>query len=165
MIDSNEMRVCAESLFSNGESGLSLVTIIIIISLLLLLSFNIFAILSPLSFLNMKMKTNRSISFFSLLLPQAQLSGKESPSADDVKSILAAASAEVDDAKLSSFMSEVEGKDIAALIEEGNAKLASVPSGGGGVGGGVGGDAGGGEAKKEEVVEEEEEDMGFDLFD
>ena len=113
----------------------------------------------------MKMKTNRSISFFSLLLPQAQLSGKESPSADDVKSILAAASAEVDDAKLSSFMSEVEGKDIAALIEEGNAKLASVPSGGGGVGGGVGGDAGGGEAKKEEVVEEEEEDMGFDLFD
>ena len=101
MIDSNEMRVCAESLFSNGESGLSLVTIIIIIiiSLLLLLSFNIFAIRSPLSFLNMKMKTNRSISFFSLLLPQAQLSGKESPSADDVKSILAAASAEVDDAK------------------------------------------------------------------
>ena len=117
----------------------------------------------------MKMKTNRSISFFSLLLPQAQLSGKESPSADDVKSILAAASAEVDDAKLSSFMSEVEGKDIAALIEEGNAKLASVPSGGGGGSGGGsgggGGDAGGGEAKKEEVVEEEEEDMGFDLFD
>ena len=114
----------------------------------------------------MKMKTNRSISFFSLLLPQAQLSGKESPSADDVKSILAAASAEVDDAKLSSFMSEVEGKDIAALIEEGNAKLASVPSGGGGGGGDAGGgDAGGGEAKKEEVVEEEEEDMGFDLFD
>jgi len=86
----------------------------------------------------------------------AQLSGKESPSAADVKAVLAAASAEVDDAKLSSFMSEIEGKDVAALIAEGNEKLASVPSGGG---------DGGGEAKKEEVVEEEEEDMGFDLFD
>jgi len=85
----------------------------------------------------------------------AQLSGKESPSAADVKAVLAAASAEVDDAKLSSFMSEIEGKDVAALIAEGNEKLASVPSGGGG----------GGEAKKEEEVEEEEEDMGFDLFD
>jgi len=48
----------------------------------------------------------------------AQLSGKESPSADDVKAVLAGASAEVDDAKLSQFMAEVEGKDIAALIEE-----------------------------------------------
>ncbi|CCO15165.1 unknown protein [Bathycoccus prasinos] len=67
-------------------------------------------------------------------------------------------------------MSEIEGKDVAALIAEGNEKLASVPSAvgrapaGGGGGGGGGGD-GGGEAKKEEVVEEEEEDMGFDLFD
>jgi hypothetical protein len=39
---------------------------------------------------------------------------------------LAAASAEVDDAKLSSFMSEIEGKDVAALIAEGNEKLAVV---------------------------------------
>ena len=83
---------------------------------------------------------------------------------------MAAASAEVDDAKLSSFMSEIEGKDVAALIAEGNEKLASVPSGGGGgggggVGGGGGDGGGGGEAKKEEEVEEEEEDMGFDLFD
>jgi len=69
----------------------------------------------------------------------AQLSGKESPSAADVKAVLAAASAEVDDAKLSSFMSEIEGKDVAALIAEGNEKLASVPSGGGGGGGGGGG--------------------------
>ena len=80
---------------------------------------------------------------------------------------MASASAEVDDAKLSSFMSEVEGKDIAELIAEGSKKLASVPSGGGGCGGGGGGAAAAAApaAAKEEVVEEEEEDMGFDLFD
>jgi len=60
----------------------------------------------------------------------AQLAGKESPSEADVKAILAGAAAEVDDSKLSAFFKEIEGKDVAELIAEGNAKLASVPSGG-----------------------------------
>lgn len=70
----------------------------------------------------------------------AQLAGKESPSEADVKAILAGAAAEVDDSKLSAFFKEIEGKDVAELIAEGNAKLASVPSGGGGGGGGGGDD-------------------------
>ena len=57
----------------------------------------------------------------------------------------------VDDSKLAAFMKEIEGKDVAELIAEGNAKLASVPSGGGGgggSGGGGGGDAGAAEAAR-----------------
>ena len=46
-------------------------------------------------------------------------------------------SAEVDDAKLKSFFAAIDGKDVAELIKEGQAKLASVPSGGGGGGVGV----------------------------
>ena len=99
----------------------------------------------------------------------AQLAGKESPSEADVKAILAGAAAEVDDSKLSAFFKEIEGKDVAELIAEGNAKLASVPSGGGGGGGGGGdggGDAGGAAAAAAPEAEEEEEaDMDFDLFD
>ena len=79
-----------------------------------------------------------------------------------------AAAAEVDDSKLAAFMKEIEGKDVAELIAEGNAKLASVPSGGGGgggCGGGGGGDAGAAEAAPAEEEEEEEADMDFDLFD
>jgi large subunit ribosomal protein LP2 len=78
------------------------------------------------------------------------------------------AAAEVDDSKLAAFMKEIEGKDIAELIAEGNAKLASVPSGGGGGGGGgaaAGGDAGAAEAAPAAEEEEEEADMDFDLFD
>jgi large subunit ribosomal protein LP2 len=63
-------------------------------------------------------------------------------------------------------MAEIEGKDVAELIAEGNKKLASVPSGGAGPA--AGGAAGGGAAAAAAAPEEEEEeeaDMDFDLFD
>ena len=66
----------------------------------------------------------------------------------------------MDDAKLSSFFAAIDGKDVAELITEGTAKLATV-SGGGGGGGGA--DAAAPEPEPEE--EEEEEAMDFDLFD
>ena len=71
-------------------------------------------------------------------------------------------SAEVDDAKLKSFFAAIDGKDVAELIKEGQAKLASVPSGGGGGGGGDGGGGGGGggaAAAAPEPEEEEEEEV------
>ena len=99
----------------------------------------------------------------------AQMGGKESPSEADVKAVLASVSAEVDDAKLKSFFAAIDGKDVAELIKEGQAKLASVPSGGGGGGGRGGGGGGGGggaaAAAPEPEEEEEEEAMDFDLFD
>ncbi|CAM8922850.1 hypothetical protein QQ045_022256 [Rhodiola kirilowii] len=106
----------------------------------------------------------------------AVLGGNTTPSAADLKSILASVGAEADDDKLELLLKEVKGKDITELIASGREKLASVPSGGGGgavavaaTGGGGGGAApAAAEAKKEEKVEEKEEsddDMGFSLFD
>ncbi len=78
---------------------------------------------------------------------------------------------EVDDARLSQLMGELDGKDIEEIIESGSSLLAQFGSGGGGggAGGGSGGDDAGGDAgeepKKEEKVEEEI-DMGgaMDMF-
>ncbi|CAM8965028.1 unnamed protein product [Rhodiola kirilowii] len=107
----------------------------------------------------------------------AVLGGNTTPSADDLKKILASVGAEADDDKLQLLLTEVKGKDITELIASGREKLASVPSGGGGGGGvvAVSANNGGGgaapaaaETKKEEKVEEKEEsddDMGFSLFD
>ncbi|KAM4055208.1 ribosomal protein [Hirsutella rhossiliensis] len=97
--------------------------------------------------------------------------GNASPSAKDVKKVLAAVGIEADDERLKQLISELEGKDINELIASGSEKLASVPSGGAG-GAAAGGAAAGGaaaapaeEAKKEEEKEESDEDMGFGLFD
>ncbi|KAK2659194.1 hypothetical protein Ddye_005727 [Dipteronia dyeriana] len=106
----------------------------------------------------------------------AAFGGNASPSADDLKKILASVGAEVDDDRIKLLLSEIKGKDLTELIASGREKLASVPSGGGGaVAFAATGAAGGGaaapaaaEAKKEEKVEEKEEsddDMGFSLFD
>ncbi|GAB0490334.1 hypothetical protein MMPV_001568 [Pyropia vietnamensis] len=103
----------------------------------------------------------------------AVMGGNTSPSADDVKGILGAVGAEVDDAILDKLMSELSGKDINEVIAEGMTKFSSVPSGGGAVAAGGGGGGGGGgdaapaeeEKKEEEEEEEEDEDMGFGLFD
>ncbi|KIY70323.1 ribosomal protein 60S [Cylindrobasidium torrendii FP15055 ss-10] len=101
-----------------------------------------------------------------------QTAGNASPSAADIKKVLSAGGVEVDEERLSSLISELEGKDINTLITEGNSKLASVPSGGGG--GGAAPAAGGAapaaaaekvEEKKEEEKEESDDDMGFGLFD
>ncbi|XP_050106263.1 60S acidic ribosomal protein P2B-like [Malus sylvestris] len=103
------------------------------------------------------------------------LGGKNTPSANDLKDILASVGAEADDDRIQLLFSEIEGKDITELIASGREKLASVPAGGGAavavaataVGGGAAAPAAA-EAKKEEKVEEKEEsdeDMGLSLFD
>ncbi|KAG8738604.1 60S acidic ribosomal protein P2 [Ceratobasidium sp. 428] len=104
-----------------------------------------------------------------------QIGGNASPGADDIKKVLSAGGVDVDEDRLSKLLSELEGKDVNALIAEGSSKLASVPSGGGGGGGAAApaAAAGGGaapaeekkEEKKEEEKEESDEDMGFGLFD
>ena len=58
----------------------------------------------------------------------AQLS-QESPSADDVRSVLASVDCVVDEAALEDLMSRLHGKDAAALLAEGAELLAfGVPS-------------------------------------
>ncbi|KAI0820811.1 60s acidic ribosomal protein-domain-containing protein [Trametes gibbosa] len=101
-----------------------------------------------------------------------QVGGNASPSAADVKKVLSAVGIDSDEERLSKLISELEGKDVNALIAEGSAKLASVPSGGAvaSSGGGAGGaPAAAAEEKKEEEKKEEKEesddDMGFGLFD
>ncbi|TBU43513.1 60s acidic ribosomal protein-domain-containing protein [Dichomitus squalens] len=103
-----------------------------------------------------------------------QIGGNASPSAADVKKVLGAVGIEADDERLEKLISELDGKDVSALIAEGSAKLASVPSGGA-VAASSGGAAAGGapaaaaeekkEEKKEEEKEESDDDMGFGLFD
>ncbi|THH07012.1 hypothetical protein EW146_g9447 [Bondarzewia mesenterica] len=101
-----------------------------------------------------------------------QIGGNASPSAADVKKVLGAVGIEADEERLEKLISELQGKDIAQLIAEGNGKLASVPSGGAAVGAapsaGGAAPAAAAEEKKEEKEEEKEEsddDMGFGLFD
>ncbi|KAG8932737.1 60S acidic ribosomal protein P2 [Tulasnella sp. 419] len=104
-----------------------------------------------------------------------QIGGTASPSADDIKKVLSAGGVDVDEDRLSSLLSELEGKDINQLIAEGSSKLASVPSGGavaaaGGGGGAAAAPSGGApaaakEEEKKEEKEESDDDMGFGLFD
>ncbi|OCH93646.1 ribosomal protein 60S [Obba rivulosa] len=102
-----------------------------------------------------------------------QIGGNASPSAEDVKNVLGAVGIEADEERLAKLISELEGKDVNALIAEGSAKLSSVPSGGAAVassGAAAGGaPAAAAEEKKEEEKKEEKEesddDMGFGLFD
>ncbi|KAF4122944.1 large subunit ribosomal protein LP2 [Geosmithia morbida] len=98
------------------------------------------------------------------------LGGNESPSADDVKTVLESVGIEVDSDRLDSLISELEGKNINELIAAGSEKLASVPSGGAAAPA-AGAAAAGGAAEetkaeeKEEEKEESDDDMGFGLFD
>ncbi len=103
----------------------------------------------------------------------AVLGGKASPTAADVKAILASVDAKVDDAALAKVISELSGKDLEALIAEGSKKIASAavsagPAAGGAPAAAAAAPAAGG-GKKEEAKKapepEEEEDMGFSLFD
>merc|ERR1712168_952836 len=99
------------------------------------------------------------------------LGGNDSPSAAQLEKVLSSVGIEAEDDKISKIISELKGKNIEELIEEGSKKLASVPSGGGAAaaGGGAAPAAGGAapaEEKKEEKKEESEEsddDMGFGL--
>ncbi|KAH9995478.1 60s acidic ribosomal protein-domain-containing protein [Russula vinacea] len=101
-----------------------------------------------------------------------KIGGNESPSAADITKVIQSVGIEVDKSRVDSLLSELDGKDINALIAEGTNKLASVPSGGGAVSaapaaGGGGAPAGDAEKKeeKEEEKEESDDDMGFGLFD
>jgi large subunit ribosomal protein LP2 len=101
------------------------------------------------------------------------LGGKENPTAADVKHVLAAVDAKVNDEALNKLIGELKGKNLEQLIAEGTKKMASVsvaaaPAGGAApAAAGAAAPAAGG--KKEEAKKapepEEEEDMGFSLFD
>ncbi|KAK9245217.1 60S acidic ribosomal protein [Lipomyces tetrasporus] len=104
-----------------------------------------------------------------LLLTSA---GNASPSAEDIKTVLSSVGIEPEEDRLSSLLSELEGKDINELIAEGSAKLASVPTGGAAVAAAGGAAAAApAEAAEEEAApaeeekEESDDDMGFGLFD
>mmetsp|Transcript_15017 Transcript_15017/g.34662 ORF Transcript_15017/g.34662 Transcript_15017/m.34662 type:complete len:115 (+) Transcript_15017:462-806(+) len=85
-----------------------------------------------------------------------QIGGNATPSKEDVTGALGAVGVEVDTASLDKLYADLEGKDIAELIEAGKEQLAKFGGGGGG-GGGGGAAAGGDEAAEEEEEEEEEE--------
>jgi len=100
------------------------------------------------------------------------LGGNDSPSADDIKTVLGSVGIDADESQLEKLLSELKGKDIQTLIAEGSAKLASVPSGGsGGAGPSApvskesGKEPDEGPKEPEKPDEESDEDMGFGLFD
>ena len=99
----------------------------------------------------------------------AVLGGNAHPDAAAVTAILSSVGVEADKARVQALIDSLKGKDVYAVIKEGNAKLATMPSGGG---------AGAAapakaeskapakeEKKKEEPKEEVEVDMGLSLFD
>eukprot|EP00960_Hanusia_phi_P022839 675204-Hanusia_phi.AAC.9 len=104
------------------------------------------------------------------------LGGNANPSANDIKKVLEAAEATVDDGAINNIIESLGGKsaeEVEKLIADGKGKMANVGGGGGGGGGGAapkaaaGASAGGAAAAKKapEPEPEEEEDMGFSLFD
>ncbi|CAK7895811.1 60S acidic ribosomal protein P2-B [[Candida] anglica] len=103
-----------------------------------------------------------------LLLVQG---GNTSPSASDISALLETVGVEAEEQRISTLLAELEGKSVEELIQAGNAKLASVPTGGAAAASSGSAAAAGGAAAEEaaeEAVEEKEEsddDMGFGLFD
>ncbi|KAM6976464.1 large ribosomal subunit protein P2-like [Aplochiton taeniatus] len=104
----------------------------------------------------------------------AALGGNTSPSAKDIRDILASVGIEADDQRLDKVISELNGKDINDVLNSGMSKLASVPAGGAVAVAAAGapvaaapGATPAAEEKKEtkEESEESDEDMGFGLFD
>merc|ERR1712050_698573 len=93
----------------------------------------------------------------------ASLGGNESPSTDDIKTILESVGVGYDEDSAETVVSKCAGKSISELIAEGSAKMASMPAGGGGGGGSSGGAAAVGddapavEEKKEEKKESSDE--------
>merc|ERR1712169_66221 len=103
----------------------------------------------------------------------AVLGGNKTPSEDDVKRILEAAATNVDAEAISKVVSELSGKSVYDVMDEGAGRLVAVSTGGSrgaAAGGAAAGGAAAEEAPKEEAPAEEEEeesdeDMGFGLFD
>lgn len=94
-----------------------------------------------------------------------QLGGNAEPSKEDVTKAMNAAGIEVDTATLDRLYSDIDGKSIADLMEEGKEQLAKFGSGGGGGGGGGGGAGGAAEAEAEKEEEPEEEEMAAPAMD
>jgi ribosomal protein L12E/L44/L45/RPP1/RPP2 len=61
--------------------------------------------------------------------------GGKSGSADDIKAVLEAAGAAVDEDKVAAITADLDGKDAMELLAAGMEKLKDVPMGGGGGGG------------------------------
>lgn len=90
------------------------------------------------------------------------------PSADNVKAVLSSVGIEIEEEKVSSLLSALEGKSVEELIAEGNEKLSAVPAAGPASGSAASSGASGeaaAEAAEEEAAEESDDDMGFGLFD
>lgn len=88
--------------------------------------------------------------------------------AENIKKVLSSVGIDIEDDKISSLTSALEGKSVEELIAEGNEKLSAVPAAGPAAASGSAGAAAGGDAAEEAPAEEEEEsddDMGFGLFD
>merc|ERR1712008_1717 len=97
--------------------------------------------------------------------------GGVTPSAKDIEKILSSVGVDCDADLAGKVVSQLDGKDLKAVIAEGMEKVGSMPAGGGG--GGAAPAAAGGDApaaaveerKEEEPEEESDDDMGFGLFD
>jgi len=109
----------------------------------------------------------------------AVLGGVDQPDKAAIKKILDSVGIAGEDGQVDKVLAELKGKDINAVIAEGQKKIASLPVGGGGGGGGAApaaaapagkDDAKGKEKPKEKEKEKEKSeesggDMGFSLFD
>ncbi|BAM79632.1 60S acidic ribosomal protein P2 [Cyanidioschyzon merolae strain 10D] len=107
-----------------------------------------------------------------------KLGGAEEVTADDIRKVVSAAGAEVDDDRVAALLQAVNGRSIDELVTEGRSKMESVAgvavaaasaapaaaAAGGGDSGAAAASADKG-AAKEEPKEESDEDLGFGLFD
>ncbi|KAL6639618.1 hypothetical protein ACP70R_023348 [Stipagrostis hirtigluma subsp. patula] len=95
--------------------------------------------------------------------------GAPAPGKDDVRRILEAVGAEVEDDRLELLFRELDGRDVADLIAAGREKLAYAPSCGAAVAVAAAAPAAAEEEKKpekeEEKVEEDDDDLVCNLFD
>ena len=91
--------------------------------------------------------------------------GNDAPTAGDVEKALATVGVETDSASLNAFIAEVDGKDLAELIESAKDRVFVGGGGGGGAAAAAGGEAAA--PVKEEKPKEEEVDAldgGMDMF-
>ncbi|BAT01417.1 large ribosomal subunit protein P2A [Oryza sativa Japonica Group] len=98
----------------------------------------------------------------------ATIGGNASPTKDDVRAILGAVGADIDEDKLGYLFDQVAGKDLAEILAAGSEMLAfgAAPAAAAATAGGA---AAAGEKEEEEKVEEKEkegeDDIVFSLFD
>ena len=100
----------------------------------------------------------------------AILGGNKAPSEEDIKKILGSVGVDYNAEQSKKVVSELSGKNLEELIQQGTEKLATIPAGGAAPAAGASGGAAAEEKKEEKKEEEPEEDeddgdMGFSLFD